>query len=137
MVLSVPGLCPFCGRAMPNFRFIVAVFCSLLWLLFVDMRQVDPTNLPRIFDTPRPIARLFLAAPHPIEFGARGHNGAVATVPPSPEREDVSKWQAMTSRAAARDRSPGGRHAQGAPGCGDAWDQPVRRKFGSMLPKNI
>src|SRR5262249_4476667 len=83
-----------------------------IWLLsfsfrsksFPSIRPDDRASLPRTFDTPRPTARLFLAARHPTAFHARGRSDGAEAARRFLERGDVSKPRAMTSRAAGRGR---------------------------------
>src|SRR2546423_6866885 len=92
-----------CGTHVDSL-FTSFFFSRMAGFPLLNTRPDDRAIPPRIFDTPAPIARLFLAVWRPIAFRARVRNAAVATAPLFREREDVSKQQARTLRAVVQDR---------------------------------
>src|SRR5215467_3228738 len=101
------------------------------------MKRADQAIPPRIFDTPQPIARLFLTARHLAAFHGRVRTAGAGAARHFRERANVLKPPAATCCAAGRDPSRGCRPVQDAQESGGAWDQPERQKFGSMFSKNI
>src|SRR5947209_19618625 len=103
---------------------MVIYFLSWLCLFFPNTRPDDRAIPPRTSDISRPIARPVLRASLPIAFRGRGHSGGGGAVRLSPERGDVLKRPATTSRAGAPDPSHTDRREQGGRGCGAGSGRP-------------
>src|SRR5262245_44322744 len=106
---------PRCSRYIPGTRVRPFLFCWRADSFFLSNPPTDRAIPPRTFDTPRPLARLFLEVTRLAAFHERVRSDGAGGVRHFQEPANVLKPLEATCYAAGRDRSHVCRPVRDAP----------------------